>query len=80
VVLLLTCANIATLTLVRFVSRRREMAIRQFLGANRLQLVRRMLLRGYFCALRRSLGVPAHCVDREVVRVVHSAQFEPHRT
>jgi hypothetical protein len=74
VVLLLTCANIATLTL------RREMAIRQFLGANRLQLVRRMLLRGYFCALRRSLGVPAHCVDREVVRVVHSAQFEPHRT
>jgi predicted permease len=46
VVLLLTCANVATLTLVRFVSRRRELAIRQSLGANRLQLVRQMVLEG----------------------------------
>ncbi|HEY5254481.1 MAG TPA: ABC transporter permease [Acidobacteriaceae bacterium] len=46
VVLLLTCANVATLTLVRFVSRRRELAIRQSLGANRIQLVRQMVLEG----------------------------------
>jgi len=46
VVLLLTCANVATLTLVRFVSRRRELAIRQSLGANRIQLVRQMMLEG----------------------------------
>ncbi len=45
-VLLLTCANVATLTLVRFVSRRRELAIRQSLGANRMQLVRQMVLEG----------------------------------
>jgi predicted permease len=45
-VLLLTCANVATLTLVRFVSRRRELAIRQSLGANRMQLVRQMMLEG----------------------------------
>ncbi len=51
VVLLLTCANVATLTLVRFVSRRREMAIRQSLGANRLQLVRQMLLEGLILSL-----------------------------
>ena len=36
----------ATLTLVRFVSRRRELAIRQSLGANRMQLVRQMVLEG----------------------------------
>jgi predicted permease len=46
VVLLLTCANVATLTLVRFVSRRRELAIRQSLGANRIQLVRQMVMEG----------------------------------
>jgi len=46
VVLLLTCANVATLTLVRFVSRRRELAIRQSLGANRTQLMRQMVLEG----------------------------------
>src|SRR6185312_10088256 len=45
-VLLLTCANVATLTLVRFVARRRELAIRQSLGANRMQLVRQMVLEG----------------------------------
>src|SRR5579863_9789637 len=45
-VLLLTSANVATLTLVRFVARRRELAIRQSLGANRMQLVRQMVLEG----------------------------------
>src|SRR5579862_5889692 len=45
-VLLLTCANLATLMLVRFVSRRRELAIRQSLGANRMQLVRQMVMEG----------------------------------
>lgn len=46
VVLMLTCVNVATLTLVRFVSRRREIAIRQSLGAGRLQLVRQMVMEG----------------------------------
>src|ERR1700691_2064380 len=46
VVLLLTSANVATLTLVRFVSRRRELVIRQSLGANRTQLVRQMVFEG----------------------------------
>ncbi len=51
VVLLLTCANVATLLLVRFVARRREMAIRQSLGANRIQLMRQMMLEGLMLAL-----------------------------
>src|SRR5205823_4825816 len=46
VVLLLTSANVATLTLVRFVSRRRELAIRESLGANGFELVRSMVLEG----------------------------------
>ncbi|MDR3742392.1 MAG: ABC transporter permease [Terracidiphilus sp.] len=51
VVLLLTCANIATLALVRFVSRRRELAVRQSLGASRWALMRQMMLEGALTAL-----------------------------
>ncbi|MGA9585702.1 MAG: ABC transporter permease [Terracidiphilus sp.] len=51
VVLLLTCANVVTLALVRFVARRREIAIRQSLGAGRIQLVRQMVLEGFFVSL-----------------------------
>ena len=50
VVLVLTCANVATLTLVRFVARRREIAIRQSLGAQRIQLVRQMVMEGVILA------------------------------
>ena len=51
VVLLLTCANVATLTLVRFVARRREIGIRQALGAGRVQLARQMVLEGVILSL-----------------------------
>jgi predicted permease len=51
VVLLLTCANIATLSLVRFVSRRREIAIRQSLGASRVVLMRQMVLEGLLVSM-----------------------------
>ena len=51
IVLLLTCANIATLALVRFVSRRKEIAIRQSLGASRYQLMRQMIFEGMIVSL-----------------------------
>jgi predicted permease len=49
--LLLTCVNVATLALVRFVARRREIAIRESLGAGRLQLMRQMVLEGFIVSL-----------------------------
>jgi predicted permease len=50
-VLLLTCVNVATLALVRFVARRREIAIRESLGASRLELMRQMILEGFVVSL-----------------------------
>ncbi|HXS75510.1 MAG TPA: ABC transporter permease [Terracidiphilus sp.] len=54
-VLLLTCVNVATLALVRFVARRRETAIRESLGASRLQLMRQMMLEGLLVSLAGGL-------------------------
>lgn len=50
-VLLLACVNVATLALVRFVARRREIAIRESLGAGRMQLMRQMIVEGLIISL-----------------------------
>jgi putative ABC transport system permease protein len=73
-VLLIACANLANLVLTRLVARRQDLAVRQGLGASRLELVRPLLIESLLVGLAG--GALALAIARGALRLINATAYD----